>query len=177
MTESKVETVGDFRRFVEKLVTAKASSYQGSLEDYLRSLWKLIQQRRNEPVSYRLLSSLLDEAFSAAPAPFDEDWLIYTKPPLMLDPDQVQDDFAQVRDLILYQIADLHQLKSNGTLDQPGHILWLGVKSPHSNHFWYNFHVASYLASAVQGLSADSDNAQCSWADLAVILWIGQIYE
>lgn len=172
-----IETASDFRAFVEDLAETEAVSYQGSLEDYLRSLWTLIQDQHDDLVSFALLASLLEKAFSTQPASFDKHWLTYTRPPSMVYPNQVLDDFGYLRDVILYQIADLHRLNSTGDLDKPPHILWLGVQSPTCGHFWYSFHPESYLKSAVQGLSPDSNNFECNWGDLAVFLWIGQIYE
>ncbi|MBI1881053.1 MAG: hypothetical protein HYR94_22975 [Chloroflexi bacterium] len=174
MNSQQIKTQSDFRTFIANLIETKAASYQGTLEDYLRSLWKLIQQQCDEPASFALLANLLEEAFSTEPIPFDESWLSYTGPPAMVYPDQTSDDFGYVRDVILYQIADLHRLRLMGALDQPS---WFGIKSPSCNHYWYNFYPETYLGCAIQGLSPSSDYSEPNWGDLAILLWIGQIYE
>jgi hypothetical protein len=174
MNKYPVETQEDFRTFIANLIETRATSYQGTLEDYLRSLWKLIQQYRDERVSFALLANLLEEAFSTQPMPFDESWLTYTRPPRMVYPDQTSDDFGYVRDVILYQIADLYRLRSLGVLDPPS---WFGVKSATCDHYWYNLYPDTYLGCAIQGLSPSSDYSEPNWGDLAVLLWMGQIIE
>ncbi len=159
MQPDQIRTVVDFRTFVRSLATTTAASYSGTLEAYLRALWRLIQQQRDVPFSYALFGRLLADAFTTAPLPFDEQWLAYQSPPeeLSQHTEQIADDYAFVQEMILYQIADLHRMASAGTLTQPGHILWLGVESP-TGHTWYNFQVASFLECASASL-VDEDAA------------------
>lgn len=175
----QITTISDFRRFVKSLVETEADSFKGSLEKYLRSLWGLIQKHKDSSVSYGVLGQLLAEGFTAQPVPFDDNWLRYDAPPEELrarDLKQVKDDYDFVRKMILYQIADLHQMKSAGLLDKSPQELYFGIDSP-TGYRWYNFHPASYLDCASQSLMSDSEHTECNWSDLAIFLWLGQIYE
>ena len=78
---SQIKTIGDFRRFVLFLAHTRAHTTSKSLEEYLRTLWNLIQQAEAEPVSFDLLGQLLQDAFLAEPLPFQEVWLRYEAPP------------------------------------------------------------------------------------------------
>lgn len=80
MDVKQIRSFGDFREYIESLAKTEADNFQGALEEYMRSLWGLIQDRRNEEVSYALLAQILDEAFSTEPVPFEEKWLVHNPP-------------------------------------------------------------------------------------------------
>jgi hypothetical protein len=202
MRAEDIQTVVDFHRFVSHLVDTAAMSYRGTLEAYLvdtaamsyrgtleaylSALWSLVQQHRTTPTSYALFGQLLADAFTSTPPPFDEQWLTYDAPPeeVGIDPAEVADGFVFVQNLLLYQIADLHRMRAAGLLDQPGHILQMGVTSP-TGETWYNCSPVSFLGGASillpDELGAGAENDQsvsvCTWGDLASFLWLGQIYE
>jgi hypothetical protein len=119
----------------------------------------------------------LAEAVVSPVAPFDLNWLTYKEPPSELSQNQpLEDDFGFVQKMLLYQIADLHQMKDEGVLEQPPHVLWLGT-SRKGGQTWYNFEPASFLSCSLGGLRRDAQNTACDWSMLAILLWLGQIYE
>jgi len=91
-----------------------------------------------------------------------------------LDKDDNQKPFTVLQQMICYQIADLHRMAQAGLLENK----WrsFGIDSP-TGHRWYNFDPSSYLHCAVQSLQVDGVSTDASWIDLAILLWLGQIYE
>ena len=77
---------------------------------------------------FYFLAQLLAEALDSSIAPLDE--LGQNQP--------IADDFGFLQKMLLYQIADLHQMKVEGVLAHPPHILWLGA-SHKGETTWYNF--------------------------------------
>ncbi len=176
---SQVQTASDLRAYVRAcILQPHVQAFRGSLEDYLRSLWALIEQHRESPVSYGLLARLLADAFTQPPAPLDPRWLAYQKPPADLrgDLSHIEDDYAFVREMILYQIVDLFMLAEEDTLYLTPHERYLGARTPHGDS-WFNLDPVSYLESASFALPDDSTRAACDWRDLALFLWLGQSYE
>jgi hypothetical protein len=148
-----------------------------SLEDYLRTLWRLLQDDRTEAATYERLTALLRESFLSDPAPFDERWLAYTDPP---DNDEAHDDFDYLRQTLVFQIADLRRM-TGGQLQDPNR--GLGVQSPTGND-WYNFEPVQYLECATQGFSDNlgagnltQHEHTCTWRTLAILLEMGRLYE
>jgi len=172
---ASVKTMSDYAYFIEDLVNEGKVKFEGSLEDYLRALWGLILKHKNISPTWMLLAYLVEEAFYAPPVSFNEDWMVYDKPP-DLEADNPNQAFETLQKMILYQIAELHSMGAAGTLDLPGNVLFLGVVGP-SGHGWYNFHPLSFLRQGVDPTQSDTNHVQCDWYDLAVILWLGQIYE
>lgn len=168
-----------FGDFVEEMTThIKAGTFNntGSLEEYLRALYSLIQNYREIQPTWDLFAHLLVNALTHTPPPFDEAWFVYTSPP-DLDIEEaasVEDDYRYLQHMLLYQIADLHQMKILGVLDSPG--IYLGVKSP-TGHSWYNFHPEAFLKCGLASMNPAAAIVECNWADLAILLWVCQIYE
>ena len=170
MEVSQVITAKDFDQFLDFLVKTHSSDRK-SLEEYLRTLWALIQQHESNTVSFTLIAKLLADAFRLQPLPFEESWLEYSAPP-----DEGLDDFEYLRGMVLYQIADLHLMAQAGTINNPHR--YFGIDSP-TGHRWYNFVPVDYLECA-KSCSDDWEDAmstECSWRYLALLLWVGQIYE
>ena len=184
MEASEVKTESDFLDFVKILSKTTAKTYEGSLEEYLRALWVVIQDNKGHEVTYTLLAKLLEDAFKTQPLPFQEDWLKYTAFPKGVggNLETIKDKFGFMRDILLFQIADLHKMKANGTLDKSPELLWLGINSP-TGHSWYNLHPSSFLNSARRGIvdslepGTSSYNEICDWGDFSIFLWLGQNYE
>ena len=173
MDASQVQTLKDLGTFVSALVEQQEKVYQGSLEEYLRALWKLIQGHQDDTVTFALLAELFQNAFTTVPLPFDKRWLVFSNPP-SLDEDHeefILDDFAVLHQMICYQIADLHLMAQAEMLDQP--YIILGVDSP-TGHRWFNFDPCTYLRCAVQPIG---EGEICTWETLSILLWLGQIYE
>lgn len=173
---NQVKTQQDFYNFIEQLAKAAKNS-ERSLEEYLRALWVRLQASRDKPVSFTMLAQLLSTALTSTIAPFDPTWLRYKNPPRELSQMKpVEDTFAFAMNMLLYQIADLHQMKAEGILDQPPHVLWLGVNRQ-GGRTWYNFVPAAFLDAGIGPMRADSQETDCDWDILAIFLWLGQNYE
>ena len=170
---SDVASTGDFRRYVLLLADERATVTTRSLEEYLRALWSLIQQAQAKLVTYALLGQLLHDAFLVEPLLFDEMWLQYEAPP-DLDEDENQNSFPVLQQMIGYQIADLHRMDQAGLLENEWR--YYGIDSP-TGHRWFNFDPSSYLQCAVQSLQEDGVSTEAGWINLAILLWLGQIYE
>jgi hypothetical protein len=173
MDYSHIKTHEDFCQYARTLAHEKATTTERSLEEYLRALWGLLKLRQAETVTFSLLGQLLHDAFLAEPLPFDKKWLQYNTPP-DLDEDENEESFAVTQQMIWYQIADLHLMAQTGQIDDPN--AFFGIDSP-TGHRWYNVHPSSYLECAVAPLINDGARVQCSWGDLTILLWLGQIYE
>src|SRR5258708_829669 len=127
-------TARQFRNFVLDLIQVYEDTYHYSLEEYLRSLWILVAQHQNQPVSYTLIGQMLAEAFVTEPATFDHAWLKYEQPlhfsyrdgryvleeldghTTKITEDNV-DELRILQHTILFQIADLHRMKGNQLVD------------------------------------------------------------
>ena len=170
---SRIKTIGDFRRFVLLLADGIAPTTAKSLEEYLRALWSLVQQAQTKPVTYALLGQLLQNAFLTEPLPFYEVWFKYEAPP-DLHEDEHSKSFSILQQMICYQIADLHHMAQAGLLENKWR--FYGIDSP-TGHRWFNFEPASYLKCALQSIREDGTSTDAGWLDLAILLWLGQIYE
>ena len=107
-----------------------------SLEDYLRALWGAALECEAQMPCFTLFARLLTRAFSAQPAPFEEEWRSFTQPPRDWEEEGASlPDFEFLRRTLLFQIADLHGM---------GDEVWnnpyrgLGLSS-HTGNTWYNF--------------------------------------
>jgi len=173
------------------------ASYQRSLEEYLRSLWAVVHRSRDVPVTEALLVTILRDAFSVEPPPFQADWLAYQQPldwtyqdtgyvwgNMLFEDGQpilhvggTIDSFAILHHTLLFQIADLYRMR-----DQQAHnpLRAVGVISPTGNS-WYNFDVYSYLECAVAGMDSERiaafSSSEWDWVDLACLLELGRLYE
>src|SRR5262249_38544183 len=106
-------------------------------------------------------------------------WLDVTDPPAFLYQfDDVRvppdDPFAAVQAMLHFQIADLHRLRDSGAFN----LLWRyrEVKSP-TMHSWYSVDLTRFLTCAVAAGSTGVTAVTGSWADLIMLLWLGQLNE
>jgi len=181
MDTTHIQTSSQFRKFMIGIAQSQAKNYQGSLEEYLRSLLPLVEESKNLKASWGLFAELFIKAFSSVPDSFNEDWLNYKSPPMMIrmrQPAQ-KDGFEELREILFYQIADLHRMEQAGYFKSEEIMkeLWFGAKNSPAGYKWSNFTPDSFLENMNYGLSEDSNVTECSWADLAIVLWLGQIYE
>jgi hypothetical protein len=169
-------SVSEFVQEIENQIKEGTFNYEGSLEEYLRALYSLVQEHRHSEVTWGLLAQLLIDANFHEPPPFDERWLNYTSPPdlSIRETAQVQDDYGYLEHMLLYQISDFYQMNILGVLDSPE--IYFGVTSS-NGYSWYNFHPETFWGCALGGLNRNSTSLRCNWADLAILLWLGQIYE
>src|SRR5579872_628592 len=173
MDITDVKTISDFRRYILFLAHGKAAASKRSLEEYLSALWGCIQQVQAENITFLLLARLLEDAFIVDSLPFDENWLQYDTPP-NLHKVSKEKAFSVLRQMICYQIADLHRMDQADLLNNQ--FRYYGIDSP-TGQRWFNFDPASFLECAVQSIQQDSAFTDASWTDLAIVLWLGQIYE
>ena len=185
-----------FQAAVLVLLNQFSKKHQGTLEEYLRSLWVIVNRNQYDRPTYDFFLTILEQAFQTAPAEFDTRWLEYDKPLSWnyIDNGYViealknkksviiernVDDFRILKHTLLFQIADLYRMREN-QLKNPQR--YFGVKSP-SGYSWYKFDIFTYLECATRGIvdhSRDERNkevASCDWVDLATILELGRLYE
>ena len=193
MGDNQINTLNDLLNSIPSVVYG----YAGSLEAYLRGLWKVTQKCRHQTTSPALIEQVLYEAVMAEPAPFDKDWLKYERPPFDPDYQEKHDNgFTYFKHTILFQIADLRRMQEAGMLNLSPIILFGGVDSPSGNR-WYNFDVFDYFTCAERGYRSHCErfgvpdewsqtlppighpinSTECNWRDLAEILEFGRIYE
>jgi len=176
MKTDQIKTQKEFCDFIH-LLTKSANGFDRSLEEYLSALWLLAQKHKNDELSFALLAKMLDDAFVTPAPPFDLNWLNYEEPPSELSQNYpVKNKFEFFQKMILYQIADLHRMRQEGVFETPPQFLWLGA-SRKGGVTWYNFEPVGFLYNALGGLEAGSNNTEYDWGNLAIQLWLGQIYE
>ena len=150
---------------------------QPTLEVYLRSLWKLLNERRNEGPSLRVFIEMLELSFTSAPAEFMEEWMSYENPADYSEMIYSEDEtFKFLKDTILFQIADLRRMKGK-QLDNE--FKEMGITSP-TGYSWYNFKPTIYLecgTALIDEINEESQDDAVSWIDLENILEIGRMYE
>ncbi len=161
-----------------------------SLEAYLRSLWSVVAQDRDEALTAEKFVEWVMTAWVMAPPPFNPEWL--ERHPKFSD----EADFEAWEYCILYQIADLRKMHEAGLLNDE--YRYFGIDSP-SGSRWYNFDPLTYLECGVrgelggyledevivliepvEGESADSpvfEVADFTWEMFIGILGCGQMYE
>ena len=198
-----ISTLDDLTHFLLELSFVEAPYFEGSLEEYLRALWSVIEQHRHDPVSPDLVASLFWRAFAAQPTPFDESWFEYDRLPPLRSKEAIG-QYEYLKQTIVYQIADLRRMDQAGLLECDLSALWGGIDSP-SGRRWYNLSLGDFLESAARGfydhcealdqkpslpfsegqasgahrplIGRELESQQCSWADLADILSLGQLYD
>jgi hypothetical protein len=174
MRNYEVVTHSDFITFIRQLLEP-ARDYAGSLEEYLCSVLRIVAPHHAELPTWRLLAQIFSDAFTTPPLPFDPAWLGHTTMPRSTGPGQ----FSDVQATLCYQIADLHCMAEDCTLNDP--LRWFGIKAARSGSTWYNFEPAGYLECASAGTNCEAgdkfDTTDCEWADLCSFLVAGQTYE
>jgi HEAT repeat protein len=133
-------------RDVYLLVTGFETTYGDnppSLEEYLRSLWRIVSQSQVTSPSLEQVAKWLTAAFAVGPPPIDPEWMKRTKN--LPSSFQTYDNWEH---LILFQIADLRRMADAGQLKDEQR--YYGITSP-SGHRWYNFDPFTYLECGVRG--------------------------
>jgi hypothetical protein len=172
-------TFGDFRQYVLRLAAHEGAAYQGTLEEYLCGFLSLVVAHASAPPTYSLFALLLRDACSTSAPPFNLKWLEVTDPPAFLYQfDEVRvppgDPFAALQAMLHFQMADLHRLRESGVFRTPWR--YREVKSP-TMHSWYSLNLTRFLICVVAAGITDATATTCSWADLIVLLWLGQLNE
>ena len=166
------------------LVTGFEEKYKTtlpSLEEYLRSLWKIVSLANATSPTPDDIANWLESAFTTEPPPFMPEWSTLTR-----NFKTENSSFSDWEKVILYQIVDLRQMAENGQLDDE--YQYFGIQSP-SGYSWYNFDPLTYLECGVQGTldwykkyGGSEDNpiqviSHSIWDWFIHILVCGQIYE
>ncbi len=188
-----------FRQTIMNIIGQHEGKYLRTLEEYLRSLWIVINRHKGQTASYQLFAEIASEAFDTDPGEFDHQWLLYEKELTWDYHDDKYvireykngnwvitqsdvDDFEILTHTILCQIADLYRMRDRQLADP---YRWFGVASPTGND-WYNFDVFGYWECATRGVLAHLRSSgsfirhrllRCTWALFAAYLELGQVYE
>jgi hypothetical protein len=200
---NELRTNRDLYSFVTGL--RETADGERSLEDYLKTLWRLGSAHRHlDRLSLHSLAGLLEAAFHEETVPFDAAWM-------QIDRGERLEGYAGWERTILLQVVDLHEMERVGTLSDPH--AFFGIDAP-SGARWYNFDPLGFLECAVEGTvggweegdpsgrmlvpgpvayldeageirSADprelrpptSEIEGVSWDFFARLLWCGQSYE
>ncbi len=165
----------DFVTFLRQLADA-AASYRGSLEEYLRGVLRAVNAHERDEPTTRLIAQILADGLTLSPLPFDSAWLEYMNPPDLITKSEWDETrpLEAVLHMLRYQIADLHRMAEDGSLENK--YRYFGMTSP-TGHSWYNFDPQGFLACASSAMREGQGTNECTWADLVIILWLGQIYE
>jgi hypothetical protein len=187
-------TSKNFRDFVISILEEQKDNYKGSLEEYLRSLWIVVNEHKDDELNIAQVAFMIENAFNTEPSQFDSQWLSYEKPLNWnrrnnsyviesFENSQIKiiasnvDDFDILKHTILFQIADLYRMRDN-QLKNEGR--YFGIDYPTGNR-WYNFDVFTYLECGTRGMGDHNINTiestKCDWAGLAGILELGRLYE
>ena len=194
VSEHQIRTLNDL---LISIPTSGMLKYAGSLEEYLRGLWRVVEKNRHQTPSAALIEKMLNEAAIVEPTPFDEDWFRYEQPPYDQTYQEENDNsFEYLKRTLLFQIADLRRMREAGTLNLSPITLFGGVDSSSGNR-WYNFHVVDYFECGERGYRSHCENfgvrnewlkgfppigrpinsTECTWRDLAELLEFGRVYE
>ncbi|MCD4686909.1 MAG: hypothetical protein K8S97_13340 [Anaerolineae bacterium] len=167
----------EFFAFYREVIMPHAVAYEGTLEQYLCALLRLVNNHSDAQFTWSLFAKLLFEAFSAEPLPFDEAWLAYTKPPIPERPEQGAYERAQ--EMLMYQIADLHKMRDVGILDRPAHELFFYGAKLRTGEKWTNVDIVGLLdcAHPTNYTPQPNQDRDCDWDTFVWHLWYGQIRE
>jgi hypothetical protein len=192
--ENLIKTRREFRAAVLSILDDEFEIYKGFLEEYLRSLWSLINQHKAEGPSLLLFAQLFQQAFHEEPLPFDEAWLEFDRPLIwkIIDGEYVnigfedhkvvflernEVDFRILKYTILHLITDLFRMRDD-LLRDPSRLY--GAPSP-TIGYWYNLDVYIFIERGTSGSGSYNgwldEEAQVDWVDLAGILRVGQSLE
>ena len=169
----------EFRKFILKLASENAADFGGSLEEYLRALLAVIDDKQNEEsFGYAFIAKLLLDTFSQEPLLFDPKWHKYTEPPdTMYGVEMSMVDAWQIaKEMLMYQISDLRLMRERGDFDLGLDVLYYGKTSPNGNR-WYNFEVGLFLRCGLGEMKDDEDLSIADWRDLADFLFFAHAYE
>ncbi len=161
------------------------------LEEYLLALFKLIENRRTEELTYNLILEILSEAFTSEPADFNNNWLDCNSAPdenrmskKFTNPEIIEQiDKSNTSDLSAYdftievlkfQIAELHKMRGK-QLDNE--YRFFGIQSETGNS-WYNFDPFVNLECGARCMEDNDANfTSLDWSFIGELLENGRIYE
>lgn len=180
--------------FYEQITALSEKHENRDLEEYLISLYTLVEKNKEQKMTGELLLQLLSDAFTTATIPFKKEWLACDKPPhdngiirKLTNPD-LKDDFDRTfytdidgveftLEVLKFQIAELHKMRDKQLKNE---YRYFGIRSE-TGHDWYNFDPFSNLECGARCLvdNADSEDEEIEigWHTIGMLLEDGRIYE
>ncbi len=161
------------------------------LEEYLLALYKIIEDNKNEPITYGLILTMLKDAFTSDLYNFQNEWLNcniapdenrmskkFTNPEISSSIDKSNSSDLSPYDFTIevlkFQIAELHKMRGK-QLDNE--YRFFGIESETGN-YWYNFDPFENLICGARCLEDnDVDFDSLDWSFIGELLENGRIYE
>ncbi len=161
------------------------------LEEYLLALYKLIENKRTEELTYNSIFDIISEAFTSESAPFNNDWLDcnsspdgnrmskkFTNPEIREQIDKSNTSGLSPYDFTIevlkFQIAELHKMRGKQLENE---YRYFGVQSETGN-YWYNFDPFANLECGARCMEDnDTDFSSPDWSFFGELLENGRIYE
>jgi hypothetical protein len=138
-----IRTTRDLYQSISELIATHQNTKR-SLEEYLRSLWSISRNYRNQPsLSASEFLELLTQAFIQPAPPFDKAWITQYQ-----DESTNREGYPRWESRIRRQIVDLYEMKKKGTLQDE--LRYFGIDSPRGQR-WYNFDPRTFLECATVG--------------------------
>jgi hypothetical protein len=148
--------------------------YSRSLEEYLLTVWSLLQECRGSEPTCEQFAHLLTAGLKQPPSSFRREWLESKKEPQWRN--RSLPDLMALEDTVLFQIADLRRIAESDEKFLP-----YSSTAP-TGQTWNNLDVLMYLEGAMN-LKANTNlikqefSEEPSWRSLATILELGRLYE
>ncbi|MDO4880647.1 MAG: hypothetical protein Q3983_05145 [Capnocytophaga sp.] len=142
------------------------------LETYLLALYDLALQHQEEVCTPTLCLELLEQAFTATPAPYNETWTAIRTMP---EADNMS-AFDYTKAVIVFQIAELHRIRGKELNNE---MRGFGLTSE-TGYDWYNFDPFTLLECGARGLSdyiGEEEMIPNDWYFLGQLLDLGRYYE
>ena len=177
--------------FYNKVENFSKTQKNRDLEEYLLALYSEISSNKNKKITYKLVFSILENAFTSKPITFNNDWLNCNEPP---DSNRINNKFTNPKfsdfvdktntstlspyeftiETLKFQIADLHKMKGKQLVDE---YRYFGIDSE-TGHRWYNFDPFGNLSCGARCME-DNDIflEEIDWSFIGELLENGRIYE
>lgn len=145
------------------------------LQVYLQSIYKLLNEYKNESACLELFYKIIKRAFYEEPIEFNNEWLKVENEP---EEDSFTDGFEYLKEVLIFQIAELKRMENKELKDE---YRFFGITSE-TNNSWYNFSPFDNLECGIRGFIDNIpfsrvDSKNITWKTLGIIIEIGRIYE
>lgn len=166
MLHSASDFADAFREALAAVPDAEAPPLPLFLRALLGACWRARDVRAAgvEP-SWEDLLGVWTEALRGEPLELPESWL--DDPQVPEEPPRLDGGFEELERVLLFQIADLHQIELVGKLRDEWSLL--GLPSP-SGALWNSFEFFLYCENGIEGLAQRAPEAEGSWGALALLL-------
>ena len=180
--------------FYEQICALSEKYENRNLETYLLALFLLVEQNREEEMTFGLLLELLSKAFISEPIIFQEEWLNCSELPnenimsRKFTNSQLKDSIDKIAvsntsgfdftiEVLKFQIAELHKMRGK-------QLEWkekYGGINSETGHRWYNFDPLTNLecgaACILDNAEDENETIEANWQLLGELLEDGRIYE